>query len=518
MNYFIKPSQLGRPGREFALEKISISVGELVTGGCQFAIGRKDAHVRVTRGSFKAKLRWLDQKHITLWDVVEERGWLLNGTAVLLHLLRMSLESSKVDKFRSEFLFQEEKFAESPNPLTLNAPLDVLLNATNQKLELYPKDEYSYTETKLLSNGRRETVTKTVTSCSTVKDRVEELYETLEKLIDHHATSEASYKGVNAKPRLHDHLEGWDFADIATDRDPFYIKKARLPLHLLSWIDFTRAIPAITLFGKGFGDMIRASPSGPDNQSVACPEWETVPKNRHLLCVSVADLRDIIDRTGDQWTNPITVGPEILWKNPNKESPFHGSCLCLGNTKGAQKQIHHHPIQEVISTKLRFSLSESVVDLANHQNGAVIFGPKPEWKASWGLSASAGLSKANSFLDTVLGNSDTSQQSNTGESLSGFPSSATPLSSENPDSTSSRMISYGDLGLGQSSRSGEQGTEQECSPSDLSSPKQPQAVGVKRKAAFWEGEETVGSEGQTVERPSKMRQVAESFEKRFKLR
>ncbi|RSL61850.1 hypothetical protein CEP53_004930 [Fusarium sp. AF-6] len=310
MNYAIKPSLLDRPGREFALEKISFSVGQIVTGGCQFAIGRKDAHVRITHNSYRAKLAWLEQKYVTLWDVDEERGWLVNGNSALLHLLRTSLEYSKGDKFKSEFLFQEKKFEESSRPFTLDSARDVLLSETNKKLKLYTNEHHSYTETKDLPSGEIETVTKTVTSWTTIKDRIEELYETVEKLIDHNAMSQ---KGIDVKTRPHDHLNGWDFTDIATDRDPFHLRKAKLPLDMMTWVEFTKAIPAITLFGKGFGDMIRALPQ----ETGGCQAWGTVPKSRHLLCVSVADLRAIIKQiVGDQVTNPITVAPGIVWKNP----------------------------------------------------------------------------------------------------------------------------------------------------------------------------------------------------------
>ncbi|KAF5020654.1 hypothetical protein F66182_7310 [Fusarium sp. NRRL 66182] len=182
-----------------------------------------------------------------------ERGWLVNGMAVLLHLLRASVQSSKTDKFKSEFLFQEDKFEESQDPFSSGTVLDVLMNQTNQKLEPYPKEDYSYVERKLLPNGQLQIVENTVVSRTTVRDRVEELHETLEKLIDHNATSEASYKGINAKPRVQTYLKGWDFLDIATDRDPFSTKRAKLSLFFLGWVDLTRAIHAITLFGKGFG-------------------------------------------------------------------------------------------------------------------------------------------------------------------------------------------------------------------------------------------------------------------------
>ncbi|KAF4969081.1 hypothetical protein FSARC_3604, partial [Fusarium sarcochroum] len=435
MNYAIKTSQLERPGREFALEKVSLSIGQLVTGGCQFAIGRKDCHVRITRGSYKAKLQWLDQKYVTLWDVVEERGWLVNGTAALLHLLRASLAHSKADKFKSEFLFQEDQFQESQNPGSIESVLDVLLSHANQKLELYSKDDYTFQETKLSSNGQLETVTKTLVSSTTIKDRVEELYETLEKLFDHNATSEASYKGINAKPRIKDYLEGWDFTDIATDRDPFFLRRAKLPISLLGWVDFTRAIPAITLFGKGFGDIIRASETQPNNRLMACSAWNSVPKNRNLLCVSIADLREIIDRIGDQATNPITVAPGILWSNPDMTNPFHGNCSCDPKGKSSRNPIHH-AVQKLVSSKLRPFVSNFMVDLDSHQNGAVIFGSL-ERALPWSSSAVSGSSEGESSSSVPQGNSDTSHQPDTSNFSSQSPYTSASFVTEFQDTSAS---------------------------------------------------------------------------------
>lgn len=451
MSYDIKPSQLERPGREFALEKITLSVGQIVTGGCQFAIGRKDAHVRISRDSYRAKLVWLDQKHVTLWDVDETRGWLLNGNSALLHLLRASLDYSKRDNFNSEFLLKEGMFQESDRPLTLDSARDVLLNQANQKLELYSKEDYSYTETKVLPSGEAETATKIITSRTTVKDRIEELYETLEKLIDHDATSKDSYKGADAKVRRHDHLYGWEFMDIATDRDPFHLRRVKLPLDLVSWVELTRAIPAITLFGKGFGDVIRASPP----ETGCCQGWEAVPRNRHLLCVSVADLRAIIKQIGDQGTNPITVAPGILWKNPFNYSPFRSTCPCATRCE-AMKEKSHHCIQELVSAKvhsvttvahsvsnkLGFPSPESVVDLnlAEHDNGAVIFGRRAEWKLSRGTSTKSTSPDPESSQMRTLGHSGTSDGSNTTD-LSHILFSATSQTSDIRDRNSQVTLS-----------------------------------------------------------------------------
>ncbi|KAF5546074.1 pfs domain-containing protein [Fusarium phyllophilum] len=387
--------------------------------GCQFAIGRKDRHVNATRGTYKDKLEWLDWNYVTLWDVDEKRGWLLSGTAALLHLLRTSLEHCRTDKFKSEFLFQANEFQESTEPHSMQSVMDVLLSPTNRKLKLYVKYEYSYEERKLLPDGKVHVETKTIITYKTIKDRVEELYETLEKLIDHTVSSSSSFKGINAKRRPHDHLEGWDFADIAKDRDPFVLKKTNLPLSFMGWGDMTRAIPSITLFGKGFSDLIVASRTGPDSTLTNCGEWEKVPKGKNLLCVRNWDLREIIRRIGNQTTTPITVVPGLLWKSPSAISPFRGCCSC--ELDGANdKASLHHAIQHLVPTK-HLTNSDSVVDLDKHIDGAVIFGPWKQWENPW-RSTDTGSPGGEPAESMVLGNSDTSSQPTTGNSRSITPS------------------------------------------------------------------------------------------------
>ncbi|KAH7182393.1 uncharacterized protein B0J16DRAFT_400600 [Fusarium flagelliforme] len=392
MNYDIGASQLQRPGKEFALEKISFSFGQFVTGGCQFAIGRKDRHVRATKGTYIDKLKWLDKKYVTLWDVDDERGWLVNGNAALLHLLRSSLQHSSTDKFSSDFHFRPQDFQESKNPHSLDSALEVLRNSKNQQLELYDKD----------TDIQQGCV---ATSRTTVKDRVEELYEVLEKLFDYTVTSEASAKGLNAKSRFQDHLEGWDFTDISTNRDPFFIKRTTLGFSMLGWPDLVRANYAIILFGKGFGDLIEAVGTQPGG---ACKEWMTVPKNRNLLCVSTSHLKDIIhDGGGNLDTSPITVMPGLFWKAPPSINPFDVSCQCETSELLSAK---HHAVQSLISSKLWTGRSQACVKLDDHSRGAVIFGPLIDRKRPWGSSASISRSGSQSSNLSALGGSTTSTQ------------------------------------------------------------------------------------------------------------
>ncbi|KAJ4011850.1 hypothetical protein NW766_007150 [Fusarium irregulare] len=392
VNYTIGASQLQRPGKEFALEKISFTFGQFVTGGCQFAIGRKDRHIRAAKDTYIDKLKWLDKKHVMLWGVDDERGWLVNGNAALLHLLRSSLQHSSTDKFSSDFHFQPQNFEESKYPHSLDSALEVLRNSKNHQLELYDKD----------TDIQQGCVT---TSRTTVKDRVEELYEVLEKLFDYTVTSEASSKGLNAKSRFQDHLEGWDFTDIVTNRDPFFIKRTTLGFSMLGWPDLIRATYAITLFGKGFGDLIEAVAS---QQGGACKEWTTVPKNRNLLCVSTSHLRDIItDAGGNLDTSPITVTPGLFWKAPASTTPFGISCQCETNEPLSGK---HHAVQSLISSKVWTGRSQACVNLEDHSHGAVIFGPLIDRKRHWGASADMSRSGRQSSNLLALGGRITSPQ------------------------------------------------------------------------------------------------------------
>ena len=203
-----------------------------------------------------------------LWDEEDKRGWLVNGTSALLHLLRASLEHDSTDKFKSVFLFKREKMQEASELHKAHAAIDVLLNAKNRDLKIYPKN-----------NGYLR-----------LEDRVEHFYDILEQIIDYQA-SVAEQSSVRARK----HLEGWDFKDLATDRDPIYPRVATLKAFGKGWVDFTRSIHAITLFGRGFGEIIY-----PTNTSNLCAHWAKLPKGRYYLAVCVSDLKEIMDMDGDR--------------------------------------------------------------------------------------------------------------------------------------------------------------------------------------------------------------------------
>lgn len=398
--------------QDFRLEKITLSCGQILTGGCSFNIGKKDTPVHISRDGYVAKLRWIAQKHFVLWDEDDNRGWLINGISALLHLLRASLEVSRNDKFKSTFLFDFTKFKNS-SELRYDSAISILLDEANRRLPIYPAKSETHTEKTINEAGMTETVTKTITTYTCLEDKVEELYDYLEKMIEHKSSLD-NPSGIDAKVRLRRHLEGWDFRDLAANRDPFYLRVATLPSAAFSWIELTRSIQAVTLFGKGFGELYRPATTSLAHQVVLCSSWNSVPKRKYYLCASVDDLREIIQEVdGDLLANPITIAPRLVWQNPSRDrNPFE-ACPC---TRQQFPRDHDFPIQHIILSKWSKLLPKGPLSLFGCEHGAVVFGQSMGFRFLWPESRDKDHSEIN-MDHTLRSLSASSEYGQTGSGL-----------------------------------------------------------------------------------------------------
>ncbi|KAF7556597.1 hypothetical protein G7Z17_g1345 [Cylindrodendrum hubeiense] len=223
------------------LANLAVSPGRGIMGGAKFVLGLRDTPAHVARnGGYIPKLQWIATKFVLFWDENDKRGWLINGTSALLHIVRASLAHNSTDKFKAAFVFRPEDMKESPTPLTADSAIDVLINSENLALKLYHEmDGYL-----------------------SLQSRIEHFYRILEKLIDHQADGSGE-DGTRLADKPRQYLEGWDFKDLATSRDPMYPRVATLETEGKVWVDLTRALHTITLFGRGFGELIR--PADADN-------------------------------------------------------------------------------------------------------------------------------------------------------------------------------------------------------------------------------------------------------------
>lgn len=330
-----------------------------------FAIGERDRPIHITPDDYISYLKWIQQKAVVLWDEGDKRGWLLNGLDALFHLLRTSLEGCRTDDFNSEFVFDFSKFNVHMENNKVSARR-TLLDQGNRRLRMYVRDEIPET------------------SYTTLQDRVMKLIGTLEMIFDHQCKIQTS-KGINAKLRLRRHLEGWGFRDLALGHD-LDLRVAPLNTGSLSWLEFTREIGAVTLFGKGFGELIIPAP-GSNRRS--CQKWGTVPKGKYYLCAGVDDILRIMGKhTGSGEENedvavkfmPLTT--QLRWLNPSPKGHPFSDCPCsTKDSPTAPWKTNCCPVQYIISSTITtiprfFNIRHPILPshLESYRNGAVVFG------------------------------------------------------------------------------------------------------------------------------------------------
>ncbi|KAI0459499.1 hypothetical protein F5B21DRAFT_455072 [Xylaria acuta] len=376
--YHVGHAGLPRAQGDCAFSNIRVSAGQLIAGGPSFYIGLKDTPAHVTRIGYIPRLKWISTKLVVLWDEADKRGWLINGTSALLHIVRASLAHDSRDKFKSAFIFKNEDLQESPTPFTADSATDVLINPDNMRLKLYPEKE----------------------GYLTLESRIDHFYNILEKLIDHQADI-AGYCGINMANQSRRNLEGWDFTDLATNHDPLHPRVATIEPSGKGWVDFTRAAHVVTLVGRGFGDIIRPTDTN------TCEYWSKLPKQKFYLATCISDLSQIIRENDYHNDTYVRLSENIIWHTP---TTVFGSCRC----RGTLRLDHCEPVQTLLPSSLSSILLPRKQIIPQESKGAVIFGHNSAFRWVWGdighpneeeLAPSSNTSDMGSFYDSGVGTS-----------------------------------------------------------------------------------------------------------------
>jgi hypothetical protein len=195
---------------------------------------------------------------------------------------------------------------------TANSAIAVLTDPVNMKLKIFPEKGEVYDEETERAVGPSEKVSMLKKKYYRFEDRVEHFCNILEKMVEHQVEL-TSRSGISMKFRARKHLIGWEFSELTKGRDPIYPRIATLKSFGKGWVDFTRAIQAITLVGRGFGDLIQ-----PKLDNSSCTRWRGLPKGEYYLAALVSDLKEIMESDGDQHANPMKLHEDLLWYNPAK--------------------------------------------------------------------------------------------------------------------------------------------------------------------------------------------------------
>ncbi|KAH7140297.1 hypothetical protein B0J13DRAFT_637783 [Dactylonectria estremocensis] len=324
----------------------SVRKGWLLTGD-ESKIGSRKRPLRLERGKFSDKMRWLEKKKVVFWDDGDKRGWLVNGLSALLHLLRAYIQDSSSGNFRTFFCLKPESLVEADESYTAKAAVDVLMNPENWDLPLFSQEP-----------GR-------------LKDRIEYFYNILNQLICHQDNVDKSCFWVQGNKRPRRYLEGWDFSDFACEQDPVEPRVAALEPISRGWSDFIRSMRAVVLFGRGFGDIIQ-----PSHTSQFC-RWAQVPKGEYYLTALVCDLQRL-KQTNDKLGISITgLGSDVVWHSPGKAFE---PCQCADSASAVHSDFVQVLLPKGISAELH--VKESLGQASQHR-GALIFGHNPSFSWVW---------------------------------------------------------------------------------------------------------------------------------------
>lgn len=339
-------SHLPKPQADGLLSNISVSLGRYIVGGSPYMLGVKDTPIHISEDGYIPRLKWISRKSVLLWDEADKRGWLVNGTTALVHLVRASLNHDSKDEFKLAFLFKRKLIQESEDPFKTTSATHVLINEDNRKLPIYKnRDRHIQFE-----------------------DRVEHMHSVLERLINYQMYVSGNLKKLKNHPRRN--LEGWDFKDLATNVDPLHPRVTLLAPEGKGWVDFIRTTHTITLFGSGFGDLIQTTSTN------RCKYWSRLPENKYYLAVAIPDLRKILETQGNDNASSIEIAKGVIWHSPGE---LFASCRC----KSALTKDHCNLVQTFFPSNLAAKLLPRD-PLSWDNNGAYIFGHNPLFDWNWG--------------------------------------------------------------------------------------------------------------------------------------
>ncbi|KAK2607654.1 hypothetical protein N8I77_006317 [Diaporthe amygdali] len=375
--YDIGWSGLGHPRAGCAFDKVSITGGQFVTGGVTALIGRRDKAVHIhSRDDYVMRLKWIAKKFAVFYDLRDRRAWLLNGASALLHLVRASLRHDKNDPFKDLFLFDESSVREPSDPFTgKNASIRFLTDKVNTSLPIYAKPTESKEEETTTDAGAPAKISSSTRRNYSLKDRIEDIYEILEQIMTHQAdVFSQDGIGFRIKYTLRRQLEGFDFMDVATDEDPLWPRVTTINARGRGWMDLTRALHAISLFGTGFGELLR--PSQGLHDCFGCLNNIGVPKGEDYLAVCTSDLQELIEKRGSRNTSPWRLIDEIYWYTPDKAFE---QCQCK---KSSAKK--HDRIQVILPASIPGFWGRGFKSPRNlPAQGAVLFGHSWRFPLRW---------------------------------------------------------------------------------------------------------------------------------------
>ena len=223
--------------------------------------------------------------HFVLWDTQDNRGWLVNGQTVALHLLRGHL------KYRAETKDYSFSKLERIGDETPAAAERLLLELEKEKLPAPEGPKNNEEKSKDTASSKDQDDAKKFS----IGEVLDGIYAVLLKMRD---ATESMYEHPGVTGSLRTWIEtrwslavrGWDFEELSrgTGAHVRVQKFHRDP----GWLAFTRELRVSFLFGGDFGEIMHP------RTGHCCPHFQTLPKHQDYLAVGMHTIQPLVDKHG----------------------------------------------------------------------------------------------------------------------------------------------------------------------------------------------------------------------------
>ncbi|KAL2857601.1 hypothetical protein BJX68DRAFT_253082 [Aspergillus pseudodeflectus] len=321
----------GSPGADYGVDWSGLTRADT---GCDLqdviiSRGKKDKPSHSEFGEYLHRIMSIAKKYVVFYDVSTRRAWLVDGASALLHLDLMQ-----------EFVFRPELLEEHAGPKGGRASaISVLRSEKNLNQRLHRNMP------------------------ETFQDRVDAIYHLLEQAYAYQTRAKLQ-KSAGIAPGRQDRkpMEGFDFMDLAAEEDHFNACTISAFDAPPRWHRLTGAINAITLFGRGFGNLLK-----PKEMVPVCSSWTTVPSGKDYLAARAEDILTIMRKKGNSLGSPWRVIDNVYWHMPDK---LFEICQCI---EDYSKECCDHAQALLISTEITQHPFGIVSPLRLEPDGAVIF-------------------------------------------------------------------------------------------------------------------------------------------------
>ncbi|KAI1021931.1 hypothetical protein LB504_007514 [Fusarium proliferatum] len=368
-NLEIKPGGLPKTSASIVVDKLYIEGGSPVTVGLMLDFNKKEKPFWLQREKdYPSLLNWVKLQPVVFYDVEQRRAWLVDGASALLHLVRISLHLDINDPESAyDWVYDPSELKEHwPGVGSRQAALQTLKDWQNRALYVYIVNKH------VDPNG------VLITKYSTFEERVKIILHSIERLIDRQAQA-ASQDGIKISQTLDPRRDivGFDIVDVIDPSVPLHPRVQHLNSWGHGWIDLIPTIGITALFGREFGDLIRA-----DEPDMICPSWRSVPVGKDYLAASISTTQMLHEKRLLRM-EPGLIGGELTKKITwvaAKEASLHCKCLKSQGSSDVQTagaECNHNPVQFLAKRWWSRTIPHGLkpVQLGSlDPEGAVIFG------------------------------------------------------------------------------------------------------------------------------------------------